>query len=237
MKSTVFIFCVMLCCVGCNNRSGISVPEFRGNVHTIYEIETTWYEGIVEVEGFAIVRDIVDIEYDEEDDKDYYSSYEPEKTESRVSYLFDEKGRMTEFSTLNRDGTVRFKQIFEYKESQTTPHTIKEYDRDGNFLGETPRNDSDQECKVTTKTKGKNVFETIWKYPSDKRTETIRITVNEQGDKIEEIYTFSQFDQGYTQRTTYTYDYDEQGNWTKRIGLMDGAEIPYEIVERVITYY
>ncbi|MCD7938064.1 MAG: hypothetical protein LUG98_14505 [Tannerellaceae bacterium] len=237
--------------------------KVKGKVRSIDQTETTYTRGLVTADGWELEPTIgengEEIEefsfrtielYDKQGRLVEYHHLQPDGT-LFVRNCYEYKGKETEEEVIakyNQEGTLVSREVREnrrpgYKQLVT-------YNNRGERIATTEHKLEKNTVRVTsTNQRGQIVYsrESVYKegllqrskstQPREDISEISEFTYNEMGDIKEHIYTYAEGREQYTTRTFHTYEYDKQGNWIKRTSLMEKAEVPCDIAERVIKYY
>jgi len=259
MKKLLLFFAGSGFLVACNNSAEVKLASMAKNTDVIQQNlkgkvqEFTETSFTVDSAGHSKVDSVVGI--NSFDEKGYQSKYvtkdSSEKIHTEQSLSHDERGNMTELTTMT-NGKQTFK-------------LTTEIDKDGKYSGgksydSTGKQDSYYTDLSTNENgivyAGKQHFvdgriKATWDnkydgaiYVSGSSTDstgkvsyTGSVKVNDKGDPIEETSTTRQKDSTKTEKMTYQYDgYDDKGNWLQRTTYNEKGK-PTRIVKRSFTYY
>lgn len=191
------------------------------------------------------------IVYNREGNKMMKKTYKLDgSVEDVYMYKYDRKGRLIEELGTDAAGEYSTKMVYEYddkgrmiEDNLWTPeyaHPIStstyEYDEKGMLT---------ESIIWYTSKKNRVMWKYVYEY-NDKGQESVSKTYkedgslerknifeyNNKGDMISMVVESDRFDPS---RHTYNYEYDEKGNWIRRIQTDQGE--PYQIIERTIEYY
>jgi hypothetical protein len=186
--------------------------------------------------------------YDSKGNNTEESCYEADGTiKWKELFEYDSKGNLTEVTDFKVNG--RFESRFEYKydnngnmveeneyrsdTSQKHKRITSRYSADGAVV-ETNRYNEDGILVFTLKLDREGVKLTNTSYNADGSFKGITTQMfDEHGSEIEEDRFFS--NETLNMKYRYTYEYDKEGNWTRKITHKD--ETPMEVTERRIEYF
>lgn len=170
------------------------------------------------------------------------------KPNGRKSHRFNDGGNLSEIVEYLKDGKFNRRYVFTYNDNGKTTSTIYykadstlgsttswTYSKDGREVDwqlETPGYATSYK-KYRYNAKGNLIEELSY----DKKKEVdlrIVLSYDVQGNKIEEAK-YKGLEK-FLHKTTWTYEYDKAGNWTKRT-QHDGDGIEFRIEVRTIVYY
>ncbi len=145
---------------------------------------------------------------------------------SRVTYRYDKDNRLTSTETVWPDGTVSGKDDYDLNR-KGYPKEIRHY-RGSGVLFMREVNEYNRAGEVT----GLDIYQ----YDKDTNRHTV-LRYTFQGNGLPASVT-QQDEQSSPkeQRTTFTYEYDAQGNWIRRVAYNETLKTA-AITERRITYY
>ena len=188
--------------------------------------------------------------YDKHGNKIEEHYFTPEGDWTDTKWIYNENGKLIEYACFSESGCFQNRNTYEYNEKgnlikqchfndndNNILHciTLYKYDDFGNTIEESEYNPKgDLNIKTTFNFDvNNNLIEEIVYDPDDDST-TIKASYkyNNFGELIEEFQ--NDLENGYS-KTIKFEDYDEQGNWLKRISIDVNKEIHY--VERQIEYY
>jgi len=183
--------------------------------------------------------------------------YEPENVLVRkVIHVFSEDGNLLEFVSYRADGSVERRDYFDSKDGDEKQIKYFSYNPDGSVLAGAENLYDEKGRLIETKYFGINgnlEYKNVNVYDDDKKTvdgcwydsngnlsSRTLITFASQGRAIaEERYSAqNELRDAYT----FTYEFDEVGNWIKKVMLRDDAkinvgEIAGVVFYRTITYW
>jgi hypothetical protein len=139
---------------------------------------------------------------------------------TKIIFSFDKKGDNIEESIYNADGSLNFRRTYKYDDRGNKIET-KGYNKDG-VLEVTGTDDYDDNGNKIGRNlygaEGELISSEIFKY--DERQ---NLTFKSDENRIEKI------------KIEYQYEFDETGNWIKKIKVLN--DNPIIIIQRVIKYY
>ncbi len=175
----------------------------------------------------------------------------------RLVWSYDERGAMTAAARYEADGTLLSKELFSYNRTTLRPVESVNQDKDETFFGRVvyrydaagrmvERSWVDDERKPVSR----NV------YVYDERDNLITVEVYDRQDALASrwVYTYDDKrnrtewldyhpDGSLAGRQVYCYEFDDWGNWTKKV-IADwtgdgqaGRLEPSEVVHRTLSYY
>ena len=164
---------------------------------------------------------------------------------------------MTEAARYEADGTLLSKEVFRSDESASAPVESVNYDVDGTFLGHalyTYDTNANMIERSWVDDERKPVSRNVYAYDAHGNLTTVEVydrqgslssrwayTHDDKGNRTEWIDYDPDGKVGGKQ--VYTYEFDETGNWTKKVvsdwvTSGDGGQLePSEVIHRVVTYY
>jgi hypothetical protein len=175
----------------------------------------------------------------------------------RMVWTYDEHGAMTTAARYEADGTILSKELFSYNGTLSKPAESISQDKDETFFGHVvyrydtagrmvERSWVDDERKPVSR----NV------YAYDARGNLVTIEVYDRQDALMSRWVYRYDDKrnrtewldyhpdgSLAGRQVYRYEFDERGNWTKKViadwvgDAQTGALEPSEVIHRTLRYY
>ena len=175
----------------------------------------------------------------------------------RMVWTYDERGAMTTAARYEADGTILSKEIFSYNGTTPKPVESVSQDKDETFFGRVVyRYDSAGRMveRSWVDDERKPVSRNVYAY--DERGNLITVKVYDRQDALSSRWGYSYDDKrnrtewldyhpdgSLAGRQVYRYEFDDRGNWTKKViadWISDGQAgtlEPSEVVHRTLSYY
>lgn len=231
-------------------KDGVFTP-WEKQYTDIYQFNTTgFYSGYQQLFANGTQYYRIDYSYDmkaKKGEQAYFDKLNQATIKKEITY--DDKGKLLELIEYNKDGVKDRGYKYVYNERGDNSELI--YYKQPNVVGSSTFYLYDEKgcmTDVVVKTPGYansskkyvydskgNMIEETWFDGQKQPTFRFVRTYDDKGNKIEEVKYKGQ-NTTVHDRSTWKYEYDKQGNWTKRTQYTeDGTD--YNVDERVITYY
>jgi len=186
--------------------------------------------------------------------------YNPDGSLSSIwNYKYDDNGNQIEVKHYSSDGSLYIKWTYKYDDKGNQIEANQYYTRKGirvkvectyKYTGKGNKikwcnvyHENDLFCKTMEKYNDKgNIVEEKSYYSAGYLSSKDTWKYDDKGNLIEKNRRYRSDDSNkstdewvYDTKLTYKYEYDNQGNWVKKIGYRD--TIPSYIIEREIEYY
>lgn len=242
-------------CFNDRKNTGWAEQNLNGNVRSLTEVTYEAIErfGIIEkggrLEDFRYIN--YQLEFDEKGNLTERRGYNQDESLSfKTNYKYNDKGYKTELSVYNPDGSLRYKTIFKTDE---LGKIIEEYgyDSEGSLERVEKHEYNDNGKIIETKSyKPDGTLFTQMTHKYDEKGNTIERCLrlpnleeydiknvykhDDKGNVIEENL-FHASNNISSKKTTYEYEFDQSGNYIKKIVFENG--VPKQVVEREIEYF
>jgi hypothetical protein len=159
-----------------------------------------------------------------------FGEYVKNKLTDKETYIYDDKGNLTEWASYNADRSVDLKGIYTYDDKGNKTEWAL-YNADGSL---------NKKDIFTYDDKG-NETEWTWYNADGSLFRKVINTYDARGNNTE-MASYNA-DGSLSGKEIYTYEYDKFGNWTKKITSAEVSKFgkvylePQEVTIRTITYY